>query len=130
MRQIRKPARALGAALALLALAAPLSAPALAKSSSKPHVVALSANPSGLLKYNTNKVTVPHGKVTIQFTNHSPLQHDVVLVNSKGTVLGKTPVFTGGTKSFTVTLAKGKYTYYCSVPGHRQAGMQGTLTVT
>ena len=35
----------------------------------------------------------------------------------------------GGTKTLTMTLAPGTYTYYCSVPGHRQAGMQGTLTV-
>ena len=37
--------------------------------------------------------------------------------------------FDGGTKSFSATLKAGTYTYYCSVPGHRQAGMQGTLTV-
>jgi uncharacterized cupredoxin-like copper-binding protein len=44
-------------------------------------------------------------------------------------VLGKAPVFDSGTTSFNVTLKTGTYTYYCSVPGHRQAGMQGTLTV-
>ena len=54
----------------------------------------------------------------------------MVLTNSKGKTVGKTPIFSGGKKSFDVTLTAGKYTYYCSVPGHRAAGMQGTLTVS
>jgi plastocyanin len=94
------------------------------------HTVALAANPTGLLKYTKSSVSVAPGSVTISFTNKSPVAHDVVLINSKNKILGKTPIFKGGTKSFTVTLSAGKYTYYCSVPGHRQAGMQGTLTVT
>ena len=53
----------------------------------------------------------------------------VIQQGTNGPVLGKTPVFSGGTKNFTVNLKPGKYTFYCSVPGHRQAGMQGTLTV-
>jgi hypothetical protein len=40
--------------------------------------------------------------------------------NSANQVLGKTPTFDGGTKRFTVALKPGTYTYYCSVPGHRQ----------
>ena len=35
----------------------------------------------------------------------------------------------GKTSSVTVSLKKGTYTYYCPVPGHKQAGMKGTLTV-
>jgi len=94
------------------------------------HQVAITANPTGLLKYTKSAITTTPGKVTIVFTNKAPLAHDVVLINSKNKILGKTAVFDHGTKSFTVTLTAGKYIYYCSVPGHRQAGMQGTLTVS
>ena len=95
----------------------------------------LAADPSGQLKYTASTLSAKAGKVTIDFTNTSPLPHDIVLIDAAtysptAKVLGKTPIFQGGSKSFTVTLTSGKYTYYCSVPGHRQAGMQGTLTVS
>jgi len=81
------------------------------------------------LMFDTDTLTAKAGEVTVDFTNDSAISHDVVVSNSSSKVLGKTPVFYGGTKSFNVTLKPGTYTYYCSVPGHRQAGMQGTLTV-
>ncbi len=81
------------------------------------------------LAFNANKETAAAGKVAIKFTNNSALDHNVVLIDSSSKILGKTPTFRGGTKSFSTTLKPGTYTYYCSVPGHRQAGMQGTLTV-
>jgi outer membrane protein assembly factor BamB/plastocyanin len=81
------------------------------------------------LLFDTDKLTAKAGKLTVKFTNDSAISHDVVVSTQANKVLGKTPVFDGGTKSFNVTLKAGTYTYYCSVPGHRQAGMQGTLTV-
>ena len=81
------------------------------------------------LAFTANQETANAGKVNVDFTNNSALDHDVVLVDSQNKILGKTPVFQGGTKGFAAKLSPGTYTYYCSVPGHRQAGMQGTLTV-
>jgi uncharacterized cupredoxin-like copper-binding protein len=45
-------------------------------------------------------------------------------------VLGATPTFSGGSRTLTLNLKPGTYTFYCTVPGHRAAGMEGTLTVT
>jgi plastocyanin len=67
--------------------------------------------------------------VTITMANTSPLEHNVAVAQGT-TVLGTTPTFAGGTRTLTLKLKPGTYTFYCSVPGHRQAGMEGTLTVS
>ncbi|HEY7952083.1 MAG TPA: plastocyanin/azurin family copper-binding protein [Solirubrobacteraceae bacterium] len=92
-------------------------------------VVKLAADPSGGLSYNTTTLTAHPGKVTIEFTNSAPLEHNVTVASSAGSTEGATPTFSGGTKSVTLNLKAGTYTFFCSVPGHRQAGMQGTLKV-
>jgi plastocyanin len=91
--------------------------------------VKLAANPEGSLSYDTTALTAHPGKVTIEFTNMAPLQHNVTVASSGGSTLGATPTFSGATKSVTLELKTGTYTFFCSVPGHRQGGMQGTLTV-
>jgi uncharacterized cupredoxin-like copper-binding protein len=58
------------------------------------------------------------------------LEHNVTVESSSGTIVGKTPTFAGGSKTLTLSSLKpGTYKFFCSVPGHRQAGMEGTLTV-
>jgi plastocyanin len=91
--------------------------------------LSLSANPSGQLEYNTKSLSAKAGKVTIDFTNSSPVAHDVSIESSSGEKLGSTPVFQGGSKTVSLELKAGSYKFFCSVPGHRQAGMEGTLTV-
>jgi plastocyanin len=91
--------------------------------------IALEANPEGQLKYNTTSLSAKAGAVTIDFKNSSPVGHDVSIESSSKQVVGATPVFTGGSKSVTVNLKPGTYKFFCSVPGHRQAGMEGTLIV-
>jgi plastocyanin len=86
------------------------------------------ANPEGQLSFTTKDFSAKAGTVTIDFANASPLPHNITIAQGT-TVLGATPTFQGGTKTLTLKLAPGTYTFYCSVPGHRQAGMEGKLDV-
>ena len=89
----------------------------------------LAADPSGALKYDVSSLTAKAGKVTIDFTNQAPLPHNVQIEGPGGKKLGGTSTISGSSTKATVDLKPGSYTFYCSVDGHRQAGMQGKLTV-
>lgn len=91
--------------------------------------LSLAANPEGQLKYDKTALTAKAGTVSIDFTNSSPVEHNVTIEAAGGKVVGSTPTFQGGAKSVTVNLKPGTYKFFCSVPGHRMAGMEGTLTV-
>jgi plastocyanin len=88
----------------------------------------LTADPTGNLKFNTDALSAKAGTVRITLTNPAPVEHNVTLQTPQG-VKGGPTVGKGGTSTVTAPLKAGTYTYYCSVPGHREAGMQGTLTV-
>lgn len=104
----------------------PSPSPAAGKASSS---LTLIANPAGLLQYNTRQLSAKAGTVRITLTNASPLEHNVTVAEGSK-VLGATPTFKGASRTLTLTLKAGKYVFYCSVPGHRQAGMEGTLIVS
>ena len=91
--------------------------------------LSLSANSEGQLEYSTKSLSAKAGKVSIDFTNASPLGHNMTIESSSGETVGSTPTFQGGSKTLSLTLKAGTYKFFCSVPGHRQAGMEGTLTV-
>jgi plastocyanin len=99
-----------------------------ATTSKQATVLALKADPSGAFEFDKKTLEAPAGKVTIEMSNPSPLQHDVV-IEGKGVEEAGKVVSQGGTSTATADLRPGKYTYYCSVDGHEQAGMKGTLTV-
>ena len=103
---------------------APPSSPAAVATTLK-----LAANPAGQLSYDAKQLSAKAGTVTIDMTNMSPVEHNVTIAEGSK-VLGATPTFTGGAKTLTVKLKPGTYTFFCSVPGHRQAGMEGTLKVS
>jgi plastocyanin len=90
----------------------------------------ISANPKGALMFSAMHLAAKAGTVTITFTNKAPEGHNFTLMGPAGQKVGATPTFNGGSKTLSVKLKPGKYVYICSVPGHAQGGMKGTLTVT
>jgi uncharacterized cupredoxin-like copper-binding protein len=92
--------------------------------------LSLRASASGALKFNKKKLTAHAGKATIVMTNPtgSGLTHGIEVEGKGGEKRGRN-VGPGHTSRVTVTLKKGKYTFYCPVDGHKQAGMKGTIVV-
>jgi len=97
--------------------------------------LSIPASPTGQLAYATNKATATAGPVTIEMPNMSGVDHNIALepgsneASGPGPVLGKSQIISKGRTSFNVTLKPGTYTFFCEVPGHRQAGMFGHITV-
>ena len=91
--------------------------------------VKFEADPGGELAYTTTTASAKAGNVTIDFNNPQALTHDVQIEDAQGKEVGGTELIASGEDSTTVDLKPGTYTYFCSVPGHREAGMEGTLTV-
>lgn len=88
-------------------------------------VLDIPADPSGQLAFVYKAAQAPAGPVTIVMQNKGTAPHNIAIDG-----VGKGPVVPpGGTSKFSATLKPGTYTYYCEVPGHREAGMLGKLTV-
>jgi plastocyanin len=92
--------------------------------------VQVSAPESGEFAFDQESLNTPAGTATFTFTNPAAVQHDFILESEDGSELGRTDLITGGeSDTVTVDVQSGTYTYYCDVPGHREGGMEGTLTV-
>jgi len=90
----------------------------------------MNADPTGALAFASTKGAAAAGALTIQMLNQASIDHDIALEDKSGKELGKgATVGKGGTSKFDVTLKPGSYTYLCTVPGHADGGMKGTLTV-
>ena len=86
----------------------------------------LSAPQDGSLTFNTTELTTTAGEVVIDFDNPSSVPHNVTIEGEDAA----TETFTEGSETLSTMLTAGTYTFFCSVPGHRQGGMEGTLEVT
>lgn len=101
-----------------------------ADDSSSGQSLSLSADPNGDLKYNTDKLNANAGNITIALTNESSVPHDVAVEDSAGKVLGTSEEITQSDTDLELKdVDAGSYTFFCTVPGHKAAGMEGTLTV-
>jgi uncharacterized cupredoxin-like copper-binding protein len=92
--------------------------------------VKLTANADNQLSYDQKTLNAKAGTVSIDFDNPASIEHDVAVEDSGGELLGKSDLVSQGKAILAIKdLKPGSYTFFCSVPGHREAGMEGTLTV-
>jgi plastocyanin len=94
----------------------------------KDGVLTIPADPGGSIAYQFADAEAPAGQLTVRSPNESSTDHDIAIegngVSEKGEV-----VKNGGVSEFEANLQAGEYTFFCTVPGHREGGMEGTLTV-
>jgi plastocyanin len=86
------------------------------------------ADPGGALAYVFASAEATAGQIEIDSKNDASINHDIAIegngVSEKGEVVSN-----GGVSKISTDLKAGEYTFFCTVTGHRQAGMEGKLTV-
>jgi plastocyanin len=91
-------------------------------------VLEIPADPGGALAYTFADAEAPPGALEINSPNESSVDHNIALegggVNEVGPVVNN-----GGVSTINVNVQPGEYQFFCTVTGHRAAGMEGTLTV-
>jgi len=88
----------------------------------------LEADAGGELAFDTESLETSAGEVTIGLDNPATVEHDVA-IERDGEEIAKSDLVSEGTTEVSAELEPGEYVFYCSVPGHREGGMEGTLTV-
>jgi len=91
--------------------------------------LALTSPDEGDLIFEPTTLEAAPGEVTIDYTNPSPVPHNVAIEDGTETIAQGETVTGGASGPATASLEPGEYAYYCSIPSHRESGMEGTLTV-
>jgi plastocyanin len=91
----------------------------------------VSSPEDGSLVFEPDGLEANAGALTITYSNPSPMPHSIAVEATDGSILGETEVFASGEQELTIgDLTPGEYVFFCTVPGHREGGMEGDLTVT
>lgn len=83
----------------------------------------------GSLEFSPDGLEAPAGAITLAYDNPSQVDHNIAL-ELEGETIGETPTVAGRAVELTEELEPGEYVFFCSVPGHRESGMEGDLTVS
>jgi len=91
--------------------------------------LALTSPDAGDLIFEPDALEAEAGEVALDYTNPSEVPHNVA-IEDDSEILAQGETVTGGdSAAATAELEPGEYVYFCSIPGHRESGMEGTLTV-
>jgi uncharacterized cupredoxin-like copper-binding protein len=91
--------------------------------------VSVSADPGGDLAFEQDSLEAAAGSATFAFENPAATTHDFCIEDEGGSEVGCTEQIADSSDELTADLQPGSYTFFCSVPGHREGGMEGELTV-
>lgn len=89
----------------------------------------LTSPEDGSLVFEPDGLEASAGLITLVYANPSPVPHNVNVEDEQGETLEESEDVTDGEVRIQAELAPGEYTFYCSIAGHREGGMEGTLTV-
>jgi plastocyanin len=89
----------------------------------------VSSPADGSLSFEPATLDAKAGNVKLDYDNPSPVPHSIAIGTSLDDVIEESQVGANDTFEVTADLKPGAYVYYCTVPGHAQAGMKGELTV-
>jgi plastocyanin len=88
----------------------------------------LTSPEDGSLVFEPDSLQTTAGNLTIAYANPSPVPHSVAVEDVEEQLLGESDTITGSEAEISVDLVPGEYVFFCTVPGHREAGMEGAIT--
>jgi len=91
--------------------------------------VTFEADPGGDLAWTETEASAAAGDLTIELVNEATTPHNVYIEDEGGEILAESETITESTTTTTASLEAGTFTFFCDIPAHREAGMEGTLTV-
>jgi plastocyanin len=95
----------------------------------RPGARSVEADPGGAPVFRPDALRAEAGRVALELVNPSTTAHSLCVESETQGALGCTGTFRGDRSVLRLRLEPGTYTFFCSVPGHKDAGMRGTLTV-
>ena len=108
----------------------PAAPPAGGKEAGGASELAVTSPEDGSLAFDPDSLTATAGALTITYSNPSSVEHNIAVEGDAAGVLGETETFAEGEQDLTIDdIPEGQYTFFCTVPGHREGGMEGTLLV-
>jgi len=89
----------------------------------------LASPADGGLSFEPDGLQAQAGTITLAYENPSPVIHNVAIEDAEGETIAQSEDVTDGSVELSEELAPGEYVFYCAIAGHREGGMEGTLTV-
>lgn len=94
-----------------------------------PEVFDITSPSDGSLTFEPDSVQASAGEITLAYSNPSPVSHNIAIEDDQGQLLDESETISNADAEASAELAPGEYAFFCTIPGHREGGMEGVLTV-